>query len=76
MRSLDEIKLAKDRCPFRPFLLHLADGREVRIGHPDHVAWTPGPMPRTVMVGHEGGAESLDLTRIVGIRTTESVEKP
>ena len=28
--------------PFRPFVLHLADGREIPVKHPDYVAAPPG----------------------------------
>lgn len=71
MRSIEEIKAVKNRRPFAPFFLHTADGRELRISHPDGVAWGPGSMPRTLMVGHDGGLELLDLTLVVSIRTPE-----
>ena len=37
--KIDELKKAKDRRPFQPFLIRTADGREVEVRHPDAIAW-------------------------------------
>ncbi|MGO9598953.1 MAG: hypothetical protein ACLP7Q_13270 [Isosphaeraceae bacterium] len=37
--KLDEIKRAKDQRPFQPFLIRMADGREIRMSHPDAISW-------------------------------------
>jgi hypothetical protein len=37
--KIDDLKKAKDRRPFEPFLIRLTDGREVEVRHPDAVAW-------------------------------------
>jgi hypothetical protein len=34
-----EIKEAKDQRPFQPFLIRMADGREIQVMHPDAIAW-------------------------------------
>ena len=36
---IQELREAKNRRPFEPFDIHLADGRGVPIGHPDALAW-------------------------------------
>jgi hypothetical protein len=36
---LEELKRAKDERPFRPFVIRMADGKEVRVTHPDALAW-------------------------------------
>ncbi len=33
-------KLYTDR-PFRPFVMHLADGREIAVGHPEYIMSAP-----------------------------------
>jgi hypothetical protein len=38
MRS-EELRKAKDRRPFRPFSIRMADGKELEVRHPDAVAW-------------------------------------
>jgi hypothetical protein len=35
---IEELRQAKYRAPFRPFLIHMADGCEIQISHPDHLA--------------------------------------
>jgi hypothetical protein len=37
--KIAEIKDAKDQRPFQPFLIRMADGREIEITHPDAIAW-------------------------------------
>lgn len=68
MRSIEELKEIKDRRPFQPFSIHLADGRELRITHPDSVAWHAGGIPRVLLVAHADGSEFVDLTLITGLR--------
>jgi hypothetical protein len=36
---IDELKRVKDERPFRPFVIRMADGKEVRVTHPDALAW-------------------------------------
>ncbi len=76
MRSVQELKAIKDRRPFEPFHLHLADGRDIRIVHPDNVAWNAGEVTRHVYVAYKGGEELLDLTLIVGVRVPNPSQLP
>ena len=43
--KIDDLKAVKNRRPFEPFEIHLADGRGIPIGHPDALAWQ-GPESR------------------------------
>jgi hypothetical protein len=36
---IHDLKEAKGRRPFEPFTIHLADGREITVSHPDALAW-------------------------------------
>lgn len=36
---LDDLRAIKDRRPFEPFVIRMADGREILVRHPDAVAW-------------------------------------
>jgi hypothetical protein len=36
---IEELRKAKNEQPFRPFVIRMADGREVLVSHPDAVAW-------------------------------------
>jgi hypothetical protein len=37
--TIAELKKVKDRRPFEPFFIRMADGREILVRHPDAVAW-------------------------------------
>ncbi len=57
--------------PFRPFLLHMANGRSHRVDHRDFVARSP--TGRTVTVfDAEDGASYIDLLLV----TELEIEKP
>jgi hypothetical protein len=36
---IHDLKDAKNRRPFEPFEIHIADGRPIPISHPDALAW-------------------------------------
>lgn len=74
MRGIEELKRIKDRRPFEPFFIHLADGRQLRIVHPDNVAWNPGEVVRHIYVGYEDGFEIVDPALITGLRTPRPTE--
>jgi hypothetical protein len=38
--TIRELKDAYHRRPFVPFLIRMADGREIPVGHPDALAWS------------------------------------
>ncbi|MBI2925942.1 MAG: hypothetical protein HYY24_09585 [Verrucomicrobia bacterium] len=54
--------------PFRPFTLHLADGRNVTVQHPEFMAYHPEG--GTLVVFQPGGAlKILDVNLITEIET-------
>lgn len=38
---IEELREVCHAMPFRPFVLHLADGREALVKHPDFIAFSP-----------------------------------
>ncbi len=58
---LDDLRHVKDRRPFEPFEIHFADGREIRIGDLDAVAWQ-GPDFAPVLHGGHWPPERRCLT--------------
>jgi hypothetical protein len=46
--TIDRIRAQVHLNPFRPFTLHMADGREIHVPHRDFVAL--GPLGRTILV--------------------------
>lgn len=46
--TIDQLKSAYEAAPFRPFVIHLADGREVPVMHREFIMTVPSG--RTVIV--------------------------
>lgn len=58
--NVEQLRAVREANPFRPFTIHLADGRSVRVPHRDYLAMSPGG--RTVIVYQADEAFSiLDL---------------
>jgi hypothetical protein len=64
---LDELRNAKDRRPFQPFLIRMADGREIRIRHPDAIAWGPEHPRTAICVLPSGDCEYIDIALITSL---------
>ena len=60
------VREALHRVPFQPFELRLADGRAVRIAHPDFVALGAR---RIVVVGEDDSTSIIEPLLIVSIDT-------
>jgi hypothetical protein len=55
--NIDKIRELRHAEPFVPFCLHLPDGREVTVTHPDFIALAPSG--RRVSVYHADDSESI-----------------
>ncbi|MEL7088783.1 MAG: hypothetical protein AAGL98_10145 [Planctomycetota bacterium] len=52
--------------PFKPFTIHLADGRAMMVSHPELISISPGG--RTVGVWtHEDAIETIDLLLVTSL---------
>ena len=47
--TADEFRQAREANPFRPFIIHMADGRSYPVPHRDFVSQAPGA-GRTIIV--------------------------
>lgn len=64
---IEELKKAKDRRPFEPFEVRMADGRSLLIKHPDAIAWDPD-QARIAICGLAGGAwEVVDVALVTSL---------
>ena len=52
-------------APFKPFAIHLADGREFVVRHPDFAGRTPSG--RTIMIADAEGFETIDLLLVTSL---------
>ena len=61
--------------PFRPFVLHLADGRRLNVPHPDFIAHVPGG--RTAVVLHEDESYNVvDLLLVTDLEVKPPAPAP
>ena len=69
--TMQAIKEAAYADPFRPFILRLADGPTVKVGHPDYIAF--GPKGRTVVVyGSNESFRVIDVMLVTELDIPES----
>jgi len=65
--EVEELKRAKDQRPFLPFLIRMADGREIRVTHPDAVSWG-GDQPRVAICSQpDGGWDIIEVALITSL---------
>ena len=64
--TIEQLRLAREANPFRPFTVHLADGRSHRVPHRDWLSMSPGGRTIIVYVSEEGGSipDSLMITEL------------
>lgn len=53
----EQLRATREAHPFRPFTIHLADGRSYRVPHRDYVSMSPSG--RTVIVYQNDEAFSI-----------------
>ena len=65
---LDDLRQVKNRRPFEPFEIHLANGREIPISHPDALAWQgPDFAPVLHVVHADGRWEVVNFAAITSL---------
>lgn len=55
--TIEKIKQLCNAEPFRPFIFHFPDGRDIGVHHPDFVAFSPSG--RLIVLVHEDDSESV-----------------
>ena len=70
----DRIRELMHQTPFRPFTLHLADGREFRIDHPDYIFASPQLGLEILVSTEEGRIHYISAMQITSIDLLSSVE--
>ena len=69
--TLQQLRTAHKTVPFRPFAVHMADGRHFEIRHPDFLSMSPSG--RTVIIYQEDDEFSiLDLLLMTEIQMLPS----
>lgn len=60
--------------PFRRFTLHLADGRGIRVEHPELMALSPTGRS-AVVYGKDGALEVIDVLLVTGVEISDGRAK-
>jgi len=68
---IQELRELRDATPFRPFSIHLADGRAIPVIHRDFVIFSPSG--RTVIVYQRD--DSFDIVDVMPV-TSLQVKRP
>ena len=65
--TVQQLRTMHQARPFKPFDIHLADGRAIAVEHPELLALTPGG--RTIAVAVEADAvEVIDLLLVTSLK--------
>ncbi len=56
--------------PFRPFVMHLADGRSTRVEHPELMALSPTGRS-AVVYGKDGAFEVIDVMLVTSLGVSD-----
>ena len=68
--TAEQLRAMRNSQPFRPFTIHLADGRSFSVPHRDFVSQSPGG--RTIIVyGAEESFSVLDLFLVTELEVQE-----
>jgi hypothetical protein len=67
MATPNQIREVVRAQPFRPFIIHLVDGRTFEVRHPEHVAMAGGR--ELLFVGDDEGIHQFDMRLVAEIET-------
>ncbi|MEW6253702.1 MAG: hypothetical protein AB1716_23905 [Planctomycetota bacterium] len=69
--TLEQLRKTLRTQPFRPFTIHMGDGRVLKVPHPDFV-WTHPEGQRTVVVG-TGTPDDFEIIDLMLVTSIEVV---
>jgi len=73
--TIEQLQSLHRAIPFRPFTIYMADGRRVRVPHPDFLSRSPSG--RTIVVQHEDDSFSiLDLLLVTELKVENGRASP
>jgi hypothetical protein len=65
--TIEQLRAMHQARPFKPFDLHLADGRTLAVDHPELLAIVPPG--RAIILAHaDGSFEVVDLLLVVSLK--------
>ncbi|MBI1901349.1 MAG: hypothetical protein HYS13_09600 [Planctomycetia bacterium] len=72
--TIEQLRALHHATPFRPFTMHMADGRRIDVPHRDFLSYSPSG--RTVIVQHEGDTFSIiDLLLVTELKVNNGAAR-
>jgi hypothetical protein len=73
--TVEQLRKLHQARPFKPFDIHMGDGRSVPVEHPEVLAITPPG--RTIAVGlADGTVETIDLLLVTSLKERPAEPSP
>ena len=69
--KLNTLRDLRDTAPFKPFEIHLADGRALNMVTPDHLFFMPNSSEFIVVLG-DGGFRIVESSQVVSAGRSSS----
>jgi hypothetical protein len=74
MATIQQVRDAMHRQPFRGFTVRLVDGRSYHVKHPDFISVPENPRGRNLVIHHQG-THQVDILLVVEIEEPEAPEE-
>jgi len=72
--TIERLRAVHQARPFRPFVLHMADGKKIRVNHPEIMSVSPSG--RTIIVNlADDSFHHIDLLMVVRIEVSNGTPR-
>jgi hypothetical protein len=67
--TIDQVRHIYRKSPFQPFVIHIADGRDIRVNHQEFLSMSPSG--RTIIIHQpDDSFEIIDLLLVTSLEVT------
>lgn len=74
MATIEQIRDAMHKQPFRGFTVRLVDGRACQVKHPDFISVPVGPRGRDLVIHDQVGTHHVDILHVVEVEEPDPGE--
>lgn len=72
--TIERLRSVHQAHPFRPFMLHMADGQGIKVTHPESLAYSPSG--RTIVLAlPDDSVHHIDLLLVVRLELTDGARR-
>jgi hypothetical protein len=71
--TIDELRKARNKQPFVPFVIRMADGQSIKVRHPENLAWDEAAGIAACL--SEGGTDVIDVELVTSLRVEAAGKK-